>query len=100
MNDKWTQGELTPATGWAEAYSRAAQKIWSFGLCAFSLFALVFVGSTSIAISIALIMSIITGTNLVLKNELIKKEIQAAITIIGYIASASLVVYSNVYHHI
>jgi hypothetical protein len=100
MNDKWTQGELTSAIGWAEAYSRTAPKTWSFGLCAFSLFALVFVGSNSIAISIALIMSIITGANLFLKNELIKKETQSVITIIGYITSVSLIFYSNVYHHI
>lgn len=100
MNDKWTQGELTPAIGWAEVYSSTSQKTWSFGLCAFSLFALVFVGSNSIAISISLLMSIITGANLFLKNEFSKKETQSAITIIGYIACILLILYSNVYHYI
>lgn len=85
MNDKWTQGELVPAKGWADTFSRKAQKAWSFGVCAFALFALLFMGSNSIALVISLFVLMATGANSYVKNESISKEIQSIVSILGCI---------------
>ena len=96
MNDKWTQGKLVTSTGWVESYSRFPQKAWSFGLCAFVLFALVFVGKTGVALVIALFMSFIAGINLLINREPVNKEMQSIITIMGYIVSTLQIIYANV----